>query len=163
MIVPCSPVLDATFFWDGFLKEDRDSPPLKTKCIFDPRACPREENKTCKKTSTNDCFADSRLKFPMQLQVCHNPHNPHILIDPGVMSVNYLYIWGGSNFKCNKSMGGFWGAPFPPLATYLEDHPSDRWNLWGECLKAFEEKQKTRWGWEQQKTKGTSVEVVRNP
>ena len=115
------------------------------------------------KDLNNDCFADSRLKFPMQLQVCHNPHNPHILIDPGVMSVNYLYIWGGSNFKCNKSMGGFWGAPFPPLATYLEDHPSDRWNLWGECLKAFEEKQKTRWGWEQQKTKGTSVEVVRNP
>ena len=73
---------------------------------------------------------------------------------------HYLYIWGDQTSNVTNLWVDFDGSISP---TYLEDHPSDRWNLWGECLKAFEEKQKTRWGWEQQKMREPRVEVVRNP
>ena len=160
MIVPCSPVLDVTFFWDGFLKEDRDSPPPpKQNASLTPNHVQGKKT-NMQKDLNNDCFADSRLKFPMQLQVCHNSQSSHFYW-PGVMS-HYLYILGDQTSNVTNLWVDFEG-PISPTSYLLGGSPSDRWNLWGECLKAFEEKQKTRWGWEQQKMREPRVEVVRNP
>lgn len=155
MIVPCSPVLDVTFFWDGFLKEDRDSPPPpQNKMHLWPQTMSKGRKQTCKKTST--MIASQIQDWNSQCSFrCVTTHNPHIFIDPGSWVITYIF--GG--IKLPMQICGDFDGPTSPYL--LGGSPSDRWNLWGECLKAFEEKQKTRWGWKQQKTKGTRVEFVR--